>query len=164
VGCVARAGGGILLCGPSGSGKSTLSFACARAGWTFVADDCTWLLVGSEDRIAIGKPHQVRFRDNAPVIFPELAGYATTSHPNRKLTIEVPLRAFPQIHTALRCPIRALAFLERRGGNLDRRGGDWPRAEKLPPGEAVEELLPSWRLHFDSLDDGLRLLSELPQP
>src|SRR4029077_19439661 len=42
--CVARDGSGVLLCGNSGAGKSTLSFACARAGWTFLTDESTWLL------------------------------------------------------------------------------------------------------------------------
>ncbi len=50
-GCVARGGAGILICGKSAAGKSTLSFAAARAGFTFVADDCTWLLLDSGDRL-----------------------------------------------------------------------------------------------------------------
>ena len=35
-GCVALDGRGVLLCGDSGAGKSSLSYACARAGWTYV--------------------------------------------------------------------------------------------------------------------------------
>src|SRR5438067_890715 len=42
--CIARNGTGILLCGDSNAGKSTLAFACARAGFTYLADDCTWLV------------------------------------------------------------------------------------------------------------------------
>jgi hypothetical protein len=176
--CVAKDGAGILLCGASGAGKSTLSFACARAGWTFLSDDCTWLRADSNDRMAIGKPHQARFRDNAPAVFPDLAGYATSIRPGGKLSLEVPLSDFPQIRTASRCAIRALAFLNRQTGLR-------PRAERLPPGEGVDELLqdlptygpevdamherairglenlPAWRLHYDSLDDALKLLSEV---
>src|SRR5271157_1441705 len=71
--CVARDGAGILICGKSGCGKSTLSFACARAGFTYVSDDCTWLLLDSADRLAVGKPHQFRFRHDVARHFPELA-------------------------------------------------------------------------------------------
>lgn len=176
--CVAHNGAGILLCGNSGAGKSTLSFACARAGWTFLSDDCIWLRADSEDRMAIGKPHQARFRDSAPSIFPELAGYATSARPNGKLSLEVPLSDFPQIRTAPRSPIHALVFLNRQIGAR-------ARVENLPPGEAADQLLqemptygpkvdamyekairrlqdlPAWRLHYESLDDALRLLSEL---
>ena len=83
--CVAYDGAGILICGKSGSGKSTLSFACARAGFTYVSDDSTWFLTGSEDRVAIGKPHQLRFRHDVARHFPELAGYIASAHPNGKL-------------------------------------------------------------------------------
>jgi hypothetical protein len=179
--CVAKNGAGILLCGESGTGKSTLSFACAHAGWTFLSDDCTWLLADSEDRVALGRPYQARFRDKAPSVFPELAGYASSARPKGKLTLEVPLSDFPQIRTASRCPIRALVF-------LDRRIGVRPRAARLPPGEAVDLLLrdmaaygpevdamheraigrlrdlPAWRLHYESLDEALRLLSEVIEP
>ena len=176
--CVAHHGAGILLCGPSGAGKSTVSFACARAGWTFLSDDCTFLKTDSDDRIAIGQPHLARFRDDLRSVFPELAGYAASARPGGKLSLEVPLSDFPQIRTASRCPIRALFV-------LDRGSGVRPRAVRLPPGELAEQLfadnctygaevdamherairrlqdLPSWRLHYESPGDALRLLSEV---
>ncbi|HXB70013.1 MAG TPA: hypothetical protein VNY05_17300 [Candidatus Acidoferrales bacterium] len=176
--CVAHNGAGILLCGASGAGKSTVSFACARAGWTFLSDDCTFLKTDSDDRIAIGQPHRARFRDDSRSVFPELADYAPSTRPGGKLSLEVPLSDFPLIRTASRCPIRALFV-------LDRRSGVRPRAARLPPGEAVDKLfednctygaevdamherairrlqgLPSWRLHYESFDDAVRLLSEV---
>jgi hypothetical protein len=179
--CVAWDGAGILLCGESGAGKSTLSFACARAGWIYLSDDCTWLLAESKDRIAIGKPHQIRFRDDGPRFFPELEGFATSARPNGKLTIEVPMAAFPQIRTVSRCPIGGLVF-------LDRRSGGHPRRESIPSGEAMDRLLcdlptygpevdvmheravrslqglPAWLLHYESLEDGIGLLQEIFRP
>jgi hypothetical protein len=176
--CVAREGAGILVCGQSGAGKSTLSFACARAGWTYLSDDCTWLLAKSQDRIAIGKPHQLRFRHDGPRIFPELEGLDTSARPNGKLTIEVPTANFPQIRTASRCPIGGLVF-------LDRSSGGRPRCERILPSEATDQLLsdlatygpevdamheravrsleglPAWSLHYESLEDGVRLLQEI---
>jgi hypothetical protein len=114
--CIAKEGRGILLSGASGAGKSTLAFACARAGWTFVADDATSLLQESADRVVIGKPHQARVRDDAPRLFPELEGYCTRARPNGKLSIEIPLAEFPNIHTALHCRVDAIVVLDRREG------------------------------------------------
>jgi hypothetical protein len=176
--CIAHNGAGILLCGRGGAGKSTTSFACARAGWTFLSDDCTFLKTDSDDRIAIGQPHRARFRDDSRSVFPELAGYRASTRPGGKPSIEVPLSDFPQIRTATQCPILALVV-------LDRGSGVRPRAVRLPPGELTGQLLqdnctygaevdamherairrlkdlPSWRLHYESLDDALRLLSEV---
>ena len=173
---IARHGTGILLCGASGAGKSTLAFAAACAGWTFLSDDCTWLLVGGSDATAVGRPHQVRFRDDAPGLFPRLAGYVVRERPNGKIGIEVPMRAFPEIRTALRCRIGGLAWLDRsRAGR--------PEIGQVEPAEVARQLLsscsygeevdamheratrrlldlPAWRLQYESLDDGLRLLSE----
>jgi hypothetical protein len=63
--CVVRNGRGVLLMGDSGVGKSTLSYACARAGWTFVSDDASFLLNGGSKRMIIGDCHKVRFRTSA---------------------------------------------------------------------------------------------------
>ena len=176
--CVARAGAGLLLCGASEAGKSTLSFACARAGWTYVSDDCTWLMAGSRDRIAIGKPHQARFRHDVARHFPELAGHIARSRPNGKISIEVPTSLFPTVATAARCPVGGMVF-------LDRTSGGPPRAQSIASDEAVDTLisdmpnygedvntihdetvgalrgLPAWRLHYQTLEEALRLLSEI---
>jgi hypothetical protein len=173
---IARHGTGVLLCGASGAGKSTLAFAAACAGWTFLSDDCTWLLASGSDATAVGRPHQVRFRDDAPGLFPRLAGYAVRERPNGKIGIEVPTRAFPEIRTALRCRVGGLAC-------LDRRQGARPAMERVEPAEVARQLLnscsygaevdamheratrrlldlPACRLQYESLEDGLRLLSE----
>jgi hypothetical protein len=174
--CVARDGAGLLLVGRSGAGKSTLSFACARAGWTYVADDCTWLLAKSKDRIAIGRPHQIRFRDDAARHFPDLEGLIARARPNGKLSIEVLMSSFPEIGGAQRCPIRGMVF-------LDRAGGVPARLEKMDSATAVEEMIndipnygpevnamheetvgalaavPAWRMHYTTLAEALQLLS-----
>jgi hypothetical protein len=178
-GCVVREGAGILICGKPAAGKSTLSFACARAGFTYVADDCTWLLAGSEERLAVGKPHQVRFRPDVARHFPELAGYLASARPNGKRSIEVPTSLFPAVRTAGRCAIRGLVF-------IDRETGGHARVEPLNSAMAEELLLadmpsygaevndihertirhlaraPAWYLRYCELDDAVRLLSELP--
>lgn len=175
--CVAR-GSGVLLCGGSGAGKSTLAFACARSGWTFIGDDTVMLLPQPEDRIAIGKPHQARFRQDAPELFPELRRYPASERPNGKLGMEVPLADFPGIRTASRCEIVSVVFLERRCGAA-------AHAVPMPGAEVLESLLhdgpdygdevyqrhakaiariaavPAYRMRYDKLDEAVDLLASL---
>jgi len=179
--CVASNGAGILLCGTSAAGKSTLSFACARAGFTYVSDDCTWLLTGSEDRLAIGRPHLMRFRHDAVRHFPELAGYLASAHPNGKLSIEVPTDLFPSVRTASRCPVRCLVFLDRHSDGPARIAPlrswevvEWLLADLPSYGAEVNAahertihslaVLPAWQLRYRALEDAVRLLSEIAIP
>ena len=176
-GCIARNGSGVLLSGPSGAGKSTLSFACARAGWTFIADDATWLLPDRPERLALGRPWQARFRLDAPRLFPELEGHMVRARPNGKVSIEVPISAFPEIRTADRTQIGAIVFLERGPGTAG--------VSTLSGAEAVERLLAdmplysatvdamhertvrklagatAYRMRYESLDDAIRILGTL---
>jgi hypothetical protein len=176
--CVARNGRGILLCGHSGAGKSTLSVAAARAGFTFVSDDCTWVRTDSNPLIAIGKPHQVRLRHDAARHFPELSGLTPRALPNAKLSIEPPTSMLENLRTASQVEVANVVF-------LDRMSGGEPRLETVAESEANRLLLadlPSygaevnathertvarlaalstWRLHYAELTDAIRLLSGL---
>ena len=174
--CVARDGAGILLCGSSGAGKSTLSVACARAGFTFLSDDCTWVLTGVETPVAIGKPHQARLRGDAARHFPELAEFPARVLPNGKLSMEVPTSLLSGVRTAPRAHVGALVFLLRECEGE-------ARVERVGPKEAAELLLadlpsygpevnaahertvnqlvelPCWRLTYSSLADAVKFLS-----
>lgn len=86
---VARNGRGVLLCGDSFAGKTTLAYACARAGWTYLTDDGTYLIRARQDRYAATNPYQIHFRADAPALFPELRGRANAVRPNGKIGIEV---------------------------------------------------------------------------
>lgn len=184
--CVARNGAGILLCGNSGAGKSTLSVACARAGFTFLSDDCTWILTGSDVPagvptglpIAIGKPHQARLRGDAARHFPELEGYPTRTLPNGKLSMEVPTSLLTGVRTARQIGVGKLVF-------PDRGGQGEARIERIAPNDVaallLEDLpsygaevnavhektigklseLPAWRLTYSTLDDAIRAVSSL---
>lgn len=70
--CVELDGRAILLCGDSGAGKSTLSYACAQAGWTYITDDASFLVLDCPNRMVVGNFRQVRFRPTAAQLFPEL--------------------------------------------------------------------------------------------
>jgi hypothetical protein len=109
---VALDGCGVLLCGESLAGKSTLSYACARAGWTFVADDGVFLVRNRADRYAVGNPYTVRFREEARALFPELAGHAAAERPNGKIGLEVFTSELP-IRVAPGCSIEHVVFLNR---------------------------------------------------
>ena len=175
--CVVRNGAGILLSGPSGAGKSSLSYGCARAGWTFVADDATWLLPDSDIRMAIGHSMRARFRADAPALFPELERYAVRARPNGKIGIEVPLAELPHIRTADRAPISAVVFLDRTAGeagahrltsadSADRLLADMPSygdATDAMHERTVRRLegVPAWRMHYTALEEGIRIMGNL---
>ena len=174
--CVARDRGGILLCGSSGAGKSTLSVACARAGFTFLSDDCTWIQTGTDTPIAIGKPHQARLRGDAARHFPELEGLPARALPNGKLSMEVPTSLLSGVRTATQSEIGTLVF-------LDRRTEGTARVETMPADEVATLLLqdlpsygpevnaahertvgilatlPALRLTYSTLDDAIRILT-----
>ncbi len=70
--CISRNGRAILLCGDSGSGKTCLAYACARLGWDYVAGDALHVVRGHDNRTVIGRPYEIRFRESARRLFPEL--------------------------------------------------------------------------------------------
>jgi hypothetical protein len=174
--CVEKNGAGILLWGASGMGKSTLSYACARAGWTFVADDATMLAQNSDNCLVIGKPHQARLRDDAPRLFPELAGYATRARPTGKLSIEVPMESLPGIRTAVRSEASRMVFLDRgKSLGLEKIGvedalehmlensGSYGADTSVRHEKALRRLLqkPAYRLRYERLQDAVEDLEDL---
>lgn len=112
--CVVLDGQGVLLCGDSGAGKSSLSFACARRGWTFVADDSSSLVRNRADRVVIGNPQQIRFRQSAVDLFPELRYERLTRRVNGEMAIELPTSSLPDFVTALQAPVEHIVFLNRK--------------------------------------------------
>jgi hypothetical protein len=137
--CVELNGRGVLLCGDSGAGKSTLAFACARSGWGFLADDACRLLRHSEERAVVGNPHQMRFRESATELFPELKKQCVTRRSTGKLGIELPTATLPQIRRIFGCPVDYIVFLNR--GEIER-----PRLTSFPKNEAMQwlEQLNTW--------------------
>jgi len=137
--CVELNGRGVLLCGDSGAGKSTLAFACARRGWGFLADDASRLIRHNEDRVVVGNPHRMRFRESAAGLFPELKKHRVTRRSTGKLGIEFATATLPQIRKISECPVDYLVFLNR--GEMGR-----PRLTSFPKIEAMQwfEQLNTW--------------------
>lgn len=116
-GCVALNDEAVLLCGDSGAGKTTLSYACARAGWTYISDDGTFLVHGEQDRLVTGNCHQARFRPSAEALFPQLRGREVMRRAGvGKPSIELPIEPGSAIRTSSTAKARYLVFLARNSG------------------------------------------------
>jgi hypothetical protein len=112
--CVQSGSKGILLCGESGAGKSSLAFACARAGWKFLTDDGTAIVRNRPGRVVVGNPHQMRFRESAIDLFPELLDQSVAARANGKVGIELATANLPGIETITECAVEYIVFLNRR--------------------------------------------------
>jgi energy-coupling factor transporter ATP-binding protein EcfA2 len=175
--CVSKNGKGILLCGDSGAGKSTLAYACARAGWTYISDDTSYLINDSDVPRVIGHSHRMRFRPTAKALFPELAGRELTPRMEGKASIEVPVSEFPQLVTANEAGVNAVVYLSRQASASG-------RLVKLPAGTATERTrkelysageirtkhekilevlsgIPAFALHYCEFDQAIQQLDRL---
>lgn len=106
-------GRGVLLCGGTFAGKSTLAYACARAGWTYVCDDGVSLIRDRDDRYGIGNPYVLRFREDAKLLFPELADCPAAVRLNGKIGVEVLTNLLQGISIANGSVIDHIVFLNR---------------------------------------------------
>jgi len=119
-GCVALGGAGLLLCGDSGAGKSTLSYACARAGFTYVSDDGSYLVHNRDDRLVVGNSSQVRFRPSARNLFPELRSCTVMRRAGfGKPSVEMATGVHPSLETSNTAVIRHIVFLNRNVQNQE---------------------------------------------
>ena len=113
--CIARNGAGILLCGDSGAGKTSLAYAAARAGWTYITDDASWIVNGRTDRLVVGKYTQLRFRPSALTLFSELDGRNVIQRAQTgKPSIEVATQPLRNISTSPVAHARHIVFLNRQ--------------------------------------------------
>ena len=176
-GLVVRNGRGVALMGDSFAGKSTLSYACARAGWTFVSDDGVMLVRNHADRYAMGDPYAIRLRDDAGRLFPELQDRLPLKRPNGKIGLEIFTSELP-IRSTPGCSIDHLVFLNRNepGPARIRRYPkdqtlDWcqryvtfgTREVREAQFRCYERLLDAgiWELRYSDLDDAIGCLERL---
>jgi hypothetical protein len=111
--CVSLRGQGYLLCGPSGAGKSTLAYACARAGFSYISDDSSYLLRDSNPPRVVGQSHKIRFRPHSRELFPELRHRELTPRMEGKPSIEIPTSELAGLKTARESRINHIVLLDR---------------------------------------------------
>jgi hypothetical protein len=111
--CIAWNDCGLLLCGESGAGKSSLAYACARAGWTYVTDDASFLVRGEDAPVVSGNAHLLRLRDRAVTLFPEFDGYPVTRRPEGKPSLDIETRTLQDFRTARRTTVSHALILNR---------------------------------------------------
>jgi hypothetical protein len=170
--CIARDGRAVLLCGDSGAGKSTLAYACAKRGWTYISDNESWLL-RSDARTVLGNPAQIRLRDTAGTLFPELASRSAAVF-NGKQTIVLDSAGLKR---SFQCRPECIVFLKRTAlaeGLLDVAGRE--ASARLLAGiieytpevraqhcESLERFtrIPTLELQYSGLEDAIPALEGL---
>jgi len=174
---VVKDGVGIMLCGDSMAGKSTLAYACARAGWSYVTDDGTFLVRGELDRYAIGDFTNLRLREDAVQLFPELGNRLAVVRPNGKIALEIPTRELP-IRTLPGHSVDHVVYLDRadcEGASLwsyswESAIEEWKQyvpfgtdAVRAAQMECHRRLLSAgmWRMRYARLDDAIDRLAKL---
>jgi hypothetical protein len=174
---VVRNGVGVMLAGDSFAGKSTLAYACARLGWTYVSDDAVFLVRERNDRCALGNPHSIRFRPDAPKLFPELADRLVTIRPNGKVAIEILTRDLA-VDTAQSCNVDHVVYLNRDQAGLVHLchvSKDWVREDwaqyavfgtnaiREAHRDCYERLLSAqlWEMKYSDLDEAVGRLEQL---
>jgi HPr Serine kinase C-terminal domain len=106
-------GHGVLLCGDSGAGKSSLAYACAQNGWKFLSDDASCLVRKRPGRVITGNPYQMRFRESAVELFPELIDERFTPRETGEMAIELTTSSKQGISTVCESSIEYIVFLNR---------------------------------------------------
>jgi hypothetical protein len=173
--CISRDGCAILLCGDSGSGKTCLAYACARLGWDYVSGDALHIVRGGDYRTVIGRPYEIRFRESARRLFPELGRFRPAARPNGKTDLEIDTAELG-IPVALRSLARHIVFIEPADVTLLEKysaeqamqefekticyGSDQTRLEQRETLSRFTEL-PVWRLDYSGPDQAERALKLL---
>jgi hypothetical protein len=174
---VVRNGIGVMLAGDSFAGKSTLAYACARAGWTYVSDDSAFIVRDRDDRYAIGDPHSIRFRSDAPQLFPELSDRLPSVRPNGKVAIEVRTIELG-LKTAAGCQVEHVVYLNRdqptraslKRISRERMFDDWAsyvcygtEEMRTAQRQSHERMLTAqlWEMRYADLNDAIARLERL---
>jgi hypothetical protein len=176
-GCVAVDGRGVLLCGDSGAGKSSLSYACARAGWTFVTDDLSLLQNDGEGRRVSGDCTRVRLRPSAAELFPEINGMKIPPRAAGKPSIEMRTAEMSKVTVSTSTEVDFMVFLKRsQEGKTElrpyqkevaryymRQSLYGPADSLVAQHKAIERMLTAevLELRYSSLDDAIQQLQML---
>jgi hypothetical protein len=95
-----------------------------------MADDSTNIVRGRQGPIVVGNPYQIRFRESATELFPELKDWPLTVRATGEMAIEVPTLSLPDIQTTSQCFVNYIVFLNRQYAGP-------PRLSPFPKEEAL---------------------------
>lgn len=111
--CVVKSYMGLLIHGESGSGKSTLALSLSLNGFSYLADDCTYVSDTKGGLRCWGLPAPLKLLPNAVAYFPQLGGITPSESLNGELAFEVdPAEVFGVLRQPS-CEPHWLVFIER---------------------------------------------------
>jgi hypothetical protein len=111
--CVVKDDMGLLIHGESGSGKSTLALSLSLNGFSYLADDCTYVSDSKAGLRCWGSSAPLKLLPDAVAYFPELGGMVPRQSLNGEFAFEVhPTEVFGILRKAS-CKPNWLVFMER---------------------------------------------------
>ncbi len=183
--CVVRDGQGICLCGPAGAGKTCLAYACARAGYSLLADDVVYLLRSERHPQLRGNPSRLHFPVPARDLFPELRQVLVGIRRDGREFLAVPAEEWLPGRAVTQAELGAVVFLERAtecgaGAALEPVAAAEAHRllfDALPPDMDEEQIMAAhrltiehlvqagaYRLHYSTLEQAWQQLERLPLP
>lgn len=114
-GAVVHSGRAALLVGRSTAGKSTLCYACARAGFSLLAEDVVYVSMRERPRLW-GNPWSIHLLPDAPQLFPELADLPARIQANGKRKLTVDLAALGAAQPHIQAERAIICLIHRHGG------------------------------------------------
>lgn len=111
--CVVKDQFGLLIHGESGAGKSTLALSLSLNGFSYLADDCTYISASKDQLQCWGSSAPLKLVPDAVTYFPQLAGLALGESLNGELSYEIDPAAVFGVRCASKCDPRWIIFVER---------------------------------------------------
>lgn len=131
--CVVKDQFGLLIHGESGAGKSTLALSLSLSGFSYLADDCTYVSTSKNQLQCWGSSAPLKLVPDAVTYFPQLAGLALGESLNGELSYEIDPATVFGVRSAWKCDPRWIIFIER--GHRSN-----PTFHKISSAEAADRL------------------------
>jgi len=111
--CVVKGQQGLLMHGESGSGKSTLALSLSLQGFSYLADDCTYLSLSERKLQCWGSSAPLKLLPEGVAHFPRLASLAPSQSLNGEIAFQIDPTEVFGVARSLSCEPRWLLFIER---------------------------------------------------
>ncbi len=131
--CVVKDQFGLLIHGESGAGKSTIALSLSLNGFSYLADDCTYVSASKNQLQCWGSSAPLKLVPDAVTYFPQLASLALGESLNGELSYEIDPVAEFGVRCASNCDPRWIIFIERSHRSK-------PAFHKISSSEAADRL------------------------